>query len=49
MLARAKMPLAKQRARELQILIEGVNAMILISGDRSFAETAARAAIRLAK
>jgi AcrR family transcriptional regulator len=47
MLGRAKMPQARKRARELQILLEGVNAMILISGDRSYANTAANAAKRL--
>ncbi len=49
MLGRAKIPLAKTRARELQILVEGVNAMILISGDSRYAETAAYAARRLLK
>ena len=49
MLGRAKTPQAAQRARELQILIEGVNAMILISGDRTYVQTAAAAAKRLVK
>ena len=39
----------KQRARELSLLMEGAMVMILIHGDRSYAEAAARAARRLVK
>jgi AcrR family transcriptional regulator len=39
----------RHKARELHLLIEGVNAMILISGDRTYADTAAAAAKRLLK
>jgi hypothetical protein len=49
MLQRAGAKEAKRRARELHLLIEGVNAMILISGDRTYADTAAAAAKRLLK
>jgi len=36
-----------ERAREVVLLVEGANALILIHGDPSYAETAARAAKRL--
>ena len=35
------------RAREIQLLTEGAMVMILIHGDRSYADAAARAAKRL--
>lgn len=49
MLGKAGLAEAKQHARELQLLLEGVNAMILISGDRTYADTGAAAAKRLLK
>ena len=36
-----------ERARELQLLLEGASILMLISGDRSYANTAATAAKRL--
>ena len=47
MLGKAGRTGAKRHARELQLLLEGVNAMILISGDRTYADTGAAAAKRL--
>ncbi len=47
LMARAKVPAAAERARELALLVEGAAALILIHGDRSYADTAARAAERL--
>ncbi|HET7718132.1 MAG TPA: helix-turn-helix domain-containing protein [Bauldia sp.] len=38
---------AKERARELVILLEGTTALILIHGDRSYAQVAAEAAKKL--
>jgi AcrR family transcriptional regulator len=49
MLSKANVPVPSERARELAILLEGAGALMLISGDRSYAETAARAAKRLAR
>jgi AcrR family transcriptional regulator len=46
-LAKAGVASASQRARELVILVEGAAALILIRGDRSYADTAARVAKRL--
>jgi AcrR family transcriptional regulator len=40
-------PRARERAREISLLMEGAFVMMLISGDRSYAETAARAARQL--
>jgi AcrR family transcriptional regulator len=37
----------RERAREIALLAEGATALILIHGDRSYADTAARAAKRL--
>ena len=39
----------RERARELALLAEGATALILIHGDRSYADTAARAARRLVR
>src|SRR5579863_557873 len=45
--SKAQISLPRERARELALLAEGAGAMILIHGDRSYADTAARAAKRL--
>lgn len=45
--ARADVASPRERAREVALLIEGAMALILIHGDRSYADTAARAARRL--
>lgn len=45
--AKARVPMAPERAREMALLAEGAVALMLIHGDRSYAETAARAAKRL--
>ena len=47
--AKARIPLASERARELALLLEGAGALTLIHGDRSYIETAARAAKRLVR
>ncbi|RWM19601.1 TetR/AcrR family transcriptional regulator [Mesorhizobium sp.] len=47
LLAEAKVPAPKARARELALLIEGAMVMILIHGDRSYCTAAAEAAKRL--
>jgi AcrR family transcriptional regulator len=47
LLARAGVSMPSERAREVALLAEGATALILIHGDRSYAETAARAAKRL--
>lgn len=47
LLAESKVPSAMERARELALLIEGAMTLILIHGDRSYAQTAAQAAKRL--
>jgi AcrR family transcriptional regulator len=47
MLRKAGVPSPKQRAKELHLLVEGANALILISGDQGYADAAARAAKRL--
>jgi AcrR family transcriptional regulator len=47
LLAEAKVPSPKERARELFLLIEGAMVMILIHGDRSYCTAAADAAKRL--
>ena len=49
MLQKAGTPRAARQARELQLLIEGANILMLISGDRSYADTAAALARRLVK
>jgi AcrR family transcriptional regulator len=38
---------ANERARQVQLLLEGCNAMLLIHGNRAYAESAVRAAKRL--
>jgi AcrR family transcriptional regulator len=47
MLKRAGTRRSAGKARELQLLIEGASVMMLISGDRSYADTAAALAKRL--
>ncbi|WP_292471088.1 TetR/AcrR family transcriptional regulator [Mesorhizobium sp.] len=47
LLAEAKVPSPKERARELFLLIEGAMVMILIHGDQSYCSAAADAAKRL--
>jgi AcrR family transcriptional regulator len=44
MLAKAQVPKAAERAREIALLVEGATALILVHGDRSYARTAAQAA-----
>jgi AcrR family transcriptional regulator len=46
-LAAAKVRASDERAREIALLIEGAMMLMLIHGDRGYAETAARAAGRL--
>ena len=47
LLARANVKSPRDRAREIQLLTEGAMVMILIHGDRSYADAAAAAAKRL--
>lgn len=47
MLRRAGTSRAARQARELQLLLEGASILMLISGDRSYADTAATLARRL--
>lgn len=47
MLGRAGVASASERAKEIILLVEGTNALILIHGDRSYADIAARAAKKL--
>ena len=47
--SKQRIKLPKERARELALLAEGATALILIHGDRSYADTAARAARRLVR
>lgn len=47
LLAKAEVPAASERAREVALLAEGATALILIHGDRSYADAAARAAQHL--
>lgn len=49
MLQKAGTQRAARQARELQLLIEGANILMLISGDRSYADTAAALARRILK
>lgn len=49
MLQRTGTPRASKFAREVQVLLEGATLMMLISGDRSYADTAAALAKRLLK
>jgi AcrR family transcriptional regulator len=49
LLDKAGVSAAGERAREIAFLAEGATALILIHGDRSYAETAARAAKRLVR
>lgn len=46
-LGRAEVASASERAKEIVLLIEGTNALILTHGDRSYADIAARAAQKL--
>ena len=46
-LSRANVPEPRHRARELALLVEGTVALILIYGDHSYADTAARVAKQL--
>jgi AcrR family transcriptional regulator len=46
-LAKARVASAPERAREIALLAEGATALILIHGDRSYADAAARAAKEL--
>jgi AcrR family transcriptional regulator len=48
-LARAKVSSPRERAREVILLTEGAMMLMLIHGDRSYAEAAARAAKRLVR
>ena len=45
--AKARVSSPSKRAREVALLVEGATALILIHGDRSYAETAAQAAEQL--
>jgi AcrR family transcriptional regulator len=47
--AKARISSPLERAREVALLAEGATALILIHGDRSYADTAARAAKRLVR
>jgi AcrR family transcriptional regulator len=49
LLSKTTVSSAPERARELALLLEGATALILISGDRSYADTAASAAKRLSR
>jgi AcrR family transcriptional regulator len=48
-LAKAKVASPSECAREIALLVEGATALILIHGDRSYAESASRAAKRLVR
>lgn len=48
-LAMAKVSSPRERAREITLLMEGAMMLMLIHGDRSYAEAAARAAKRLVR
>jgi AcrR family transcriptional regulator len=47
LLATAKVPSARERARETMLLMEGAMMLMLIHGDRAYVDAAARAARRL--
>jgi hypothetical protein len=49
LLAKEGVPLPAERAREMILLMEGAVSLMLIHGDRSYAEAAARAAQQLVK
>ena len=49
LLATAKVPSPRERAREITLLMEGAMMLMLIHGDRSYADAAARAAKRLVR
>jgi AcrR family transcriptional regulator len=49
LLAKAQVTSPRERARELLLLTEGATVMILIHGDRSYADAAAEAAKRLVR
>jgi len=48
-LAAGSVPSSHEHAREIMLLTEGAMALMLIHGDRSYAQTAARAAKRLVR
>lgn len=48
-LARRRVADAPQRARQIVLLLEGCQVLMLIHGDRRYAEAAAQAAVRLVK
>jgi AcrR family transcriptional regulator len=47
LLTKAGVLLPSERAREVMLLVEGATALILIHGDRGYADAAARAALKL--
>jgi hypothetical protein len=47
MLAKLGVRSVKKRAKEIQLLLEGAGALMLITGDRSYSDVAAKAARRL--
>ncbi len=47
MLAKFGMRSVRERAKEIQLLLEGANALTLITGDRAYSDVAAKAARRL--
>ena len=47
MLANVGVRSVRERAKEIQLLLEGANAMTLITGDRGYSDVSARAAQRL--
>jgi hypothetical protein len=49
LLSKAGVPSPVERARELAVLAEGATSLILVHGDRSYAEVAARAAKQLVR
>ena len=49
LLAKEKVPRAREHGREIMLLIEGAMALMLIHGDRAYGATAARAAKRLVR
>jgi hypothetical protein len=49
LLEAARVPLPQERACELMLLMEGAMALMLIHGNRSYIEAAARAAKRLVR
>ncbi len=49
LLAGGKVPLARERARDVMLLMEGAMVLMLIHGDKSYGAAASRAAKRLIK